>query len=237
MIKTEELIELLKTIDTTKSGHFINEKVDFDLTYFLNNVSTETQFEIVKTHEGNYSIVKESPFMTTDFSKQSIFFDFHADGLYYRNNVPTLVILFCSNKGKQKSDTAFIDTDLLAPLIAEHKQLMEKLSIVYVGRNGEDNENKLLQKHKWTGERFLTLGSRAYIRPSKDLEVKDYPILRDIADLTTEIYSQISKAEIITHRWTDNDFILFDNQRFLHARFGSEQDVERELIRVWLDKK
>ncbi|HKR04928.1 MAG TPA: TauD/TfdA family dioxygenase [Bacteroidia bacterium] len=237
MISTNELFEKIRSINTSESGCFLHYNVDLDLKLFIDKVSEFTFFKIINSFEGPFTIIKDLGINSADYSKQSGFFDFHTDGLYNQNNIPSLVFLYCKTKGKQINHTTFIDGNSFSKLIVEKRSLLNKLSLVFVNRNGEDIENNLIQIHKWTNEILIILGDRAFIRPRKSIEAKEYPTLREISEITNKIFSIIKEGNKIIHTWENNDLLIFDNQRFLHSRQGKETDIERELIRICLDKK
>ncbi|WP_345213697.1 TauD/TfdA family dioxygenase [Mucilaginibacter gynuensis] len=193
-------------------------------------------FKIVDSNDGKITIIQDSGVESADYSKTSGFFDFHADGLQYENDTPSLVLFYCKNQGVQINHTAFFDTKHFETLIENDIDLLSKLSVVFVDRMGRERENSLLQNHKWTGDICLTLGDRAFLKPRNNLDKSKIPSLREISRISEKIFKTINDVTCHVHKWKNNDLIIFDNQKYLHSRVGMGIDKKRELIRICLDK-
>jgi len=235
MLSTLEFIAQLERLDYNRSGIFERFQVNLNIGEFFTFLKN-TDINPIASHDGMLSIVKDSGELTTDYSKQSLNFDFHTDGLYYKN-IPPLVILYCANPGYGSTNTLFADSFDIIDQLDDYLTTLQKLGVVYVGRDGTQYFSRLIQQHPRTNEKCLVFGSRAFLRPDiESIPVNNLPSIREICNAGKQLLGAIDTCHKIAHKWQTNDLIVFDNIRYLHARASEGQDTNRELFRIWLSK-
>ena len=185
--------------------------------------------------QGPVSVVEET-FSATDYSATTVAFDVHNDGLYLKS-LPRFVLLYCNDAGRGDTPTVFCDSSVAASRVLNlpMRDTFCRLSTVYIGRDGEEHETKLIQTHPSTKRPVLVLGSRAYLRSSRGLSVDLIPTLRELSSALNEIYHAIECSIVDQKRWRKGDVVIFDNYQYLHARRADRPDEKRRLKRIWFD--
>src|SRR5947208_3555522 len=102
-----ELGEILKNATKSLSGKVMVLRGDFDRDGLLATLR-DSSLVVMPSSDGNISIVQESG-DSSDFSRQSGYFDLHKDGLYHRTP-PHFVLLYCEDAGRGDSPTVVADT-------------------------------------------------------------------------------------------------------------------------------
>jgi alpha-ketoglutarate-dependent taurine dioxygenase len=188
---------------------------------------------LTESSDGNYSIVRDQE-SHLDFSQKGGFFDLHQDGLGH-HNVPDVGILFCVNPGKGTNPTIFCDTLEIIRRLTEDEHTLETmngLQFVYIDKSGREQIHPFLAMHDLTGEPFLYLGSRGYLRQRS---VDQAPSIRDISNLLNRIFELADNATFLEHYWQKGNLIIWDNHRLLHGRGCQTRDRDRRLIRFLLN--
>ena len=104
---------------------------------------------------------------------------------------------------------------------------------MYIGKSGQNFSCNLIGRHSRTGEFALNIGARVFFRPRVDVPIADIPSARDTATAISTLYRYVDQNITRIHFWKAGDLIVFDNQRYIHARFAQAKDYKRELVRVW----
>jgi hypothetical protein len=193
-------------------------------------------FNVVPASDGDLSIVQGGD-SRVDLSRASGQFDFHLDGLYM-NRLPHWVLLACEDPGSSTTFTRFADsTQVIKQLDKEILDVLAALAIVYVSKSGDAHRQPLVGVHPTSGEPALMLGSRAYVELDPQLAggVANLPTIREVTDAMVVVFAAVEASVVQEIRWQRGDAVLFDNYRYLHARWGKAPDPERRLRRVWLD--
>jgi alpha-ketoglutarate-dependent taurine dioxygenase len=234
MLSTADFVDKLRLSTEELDGLLLKEQVAFDSAEFI-ALLPEVGLSLVSTSEGMISIVRGGGDVR-DLSRSVLSFDYHTDGLYY-NPVPRFVVLLCENPGSGLSTTRLSDGSCaLASLEEADREVLEQLEIVYVGKDGRQHSQKLIQPHPLGGRNVLLLGSRAFVRPFYEGDrVAELPTLREVVSAFKNLFDAIDSALVHEEEWLPGNVIVFDNYRYLHCRFTRGLDSERSLLRLWIN--
>lgn len=233
MITTRAFIKRLASVNLKAGDTLLREQVDFDLHEFV-DLLPETGLSLVNNSEGLFSRVKGGGDLR-DLSRSVLAFDYHTDGLYHRH-VPQFVMLLCENPGSGLATTRLSDGRAALGLLQQADyEVLHRLETVYIGKDGRQHSQQLVQRHPATLDEVLLLGSRAFIRPFYEGDdVAKLPTLREILNAGARLLEAIDNSVIHEEVWQVGNALIFDNLRYLHCRFARGNDPERTLLRMWL---
>jgi alpha-ketoglutarate-dependent taurine dioxygenase len=234
MITTPDLLSQLARIDEGRSDLIFRAKVEFDSAAFLAGLP-DVGLEVIPSKDGPLSYVVDGG-EPADKSKSTETFDFHTDGLY-RTNLPRYVLLYCIDAGSATVTTKLSDGKLALQLIRKLPEppRLDKLSAVYVARDGQRYPRSIVQQHPATGEDVLAFGSRAYFEPDlTGYPAIELPTLREAARAGVTLFDAIDRCTCYEMIWSAHELLMFDNLRFVHKREARQRDTDRRLLRVWL---
>lgn len=196
----------------------------------------QSSMNIVPSSDGDVSTVSEAG-DKSDYSRQTSYFDFHKDGLYYPEP-PHFLMLLCEDPGRGDTPTVVVDTRPVVAEIARRPELgiLREVEMVYRGKTGDEQAHPLIGKHPSAGWPILNLGSRAFLRPSTKIPTPS-TTLRQMVAAMTEVYRLLDNAVVLRHRWKAGEVLLLDNHTFVHGREANAVDHNRKLARIWLTSK
>jgi alpha-ketoglutarate-dependent taurine dioxygenase len=199
-------------------------------------VRSSQHFNLVQSFDGYVSEVYEwdDPL---DKSKSSKKFNFHADGLYYKN-IPEIIWLYCVRPWIWDNTTYLIDTtQALNELTPDILQVLSKLEYTYVWRDSKLHPRSLLEEDPLSMSRALVtnLSAKWFISPSLKHNLW-MPELFEQQEATYALKQALDRNRIYCHKWQSKELLLVNNNRYLHGRNESAHGVDtmRFLYRFWL---
>ncbi len=233
-LSTSELVNWLKGEGNDQGIHILTVK--FEPETFEAALPTGKLF-IEPSNDGLIAEVLqgEDP---NDKSRDSRYFGLHKDGLY-KPRLPSNVLLACANPGNGNIGTFFSDTRAAVQALGTGEadvDVLRVLQSIYIGRDGKEYKKPLIGIDRHGGP-TINYGV-GYIRPFEGLPLSIYPYFEEQARAVMALMHATREAVFYTHQWRRGDLIVFDNERFMHGRSGSEQvDCNRHLYRVWIDRE
>jgi len=227
MVTLEALLERLAQDLETSEPILISDLIsDFSPELLVAN-SGHHNFSVISSSDGPVSRVFQGS-DRRDLSQQTGAFGWHKDGLYH-TRLPQLVLLYCEDAGRGDSDTRLADCaqawDLLDPAVRED---WHQLELVYIGRDGQRFPRPLVEPHSRTGQQLINASQRALVRPAPPA------IGANRREVLDEIGEKLDLTRVHSQRWEAGAILVFDNERFAHARVASAPDLQRKLVRIWL---
>jgi alpha-ketoglutarate-dependent taurine dioxygenase len=204
----------------------------------LRSTLKAAEVTIIPSNDGDIATVYESG-RSRDHSHQTGHFDLHKDGLY-RRLLPQFVLLYCNAPGRGDTPTIISDTRPVAQAIEKRPELriLKDVDLVYRSRSGREHTRPFIESHPLYRWRVMNLGARAYLRPRLNSHLtKEAPTLREITTAMAEVYKLFDKTVELKHFWQAGDFLLIDNNCFVHGREAKCTDRGRTLFRVWISMK
>lgn len=154
----------------------------------------------------------------------------HNDGLS-GDAVPRGLLLYCEHPGALGSPTLLADSrDVVAKLSKETERKLLEFECVYYTSRGHEVSHPVLSLDE-SGHPLIRLGQRACVR-ARSARCWD---LRETHSLMSELYWAIDSSISSRQTWQEGKLLLFNNQRFLHARDAPGADPRRHLVRAWLN--
>lgn len=231
-ISTDALVDWLSKNQRTITINLL--KVDFNPDIFLKRMQDLPSLSVVRSNDGLIAEVIQGE-DKNDKSRDSTKFDLHTDGAYYPIP-PELVILHCTNPGTVNIQTIFSDTRKAIRLLdTADIELLQKLEYYYIGRQGKEYVQPVIEAHFLDQEWVSNITARGYVRPSLSRQsLHDLPGMFDYIPSVQKFLRHIEENIMYKHTWKKNDCIIFDNHRFLHGRESDGVDRKRHLYRIWL---
>ena len=219
------------------------QNIDFDRNRFMEGIKNSRVFSLLKSFDGYVSDVLEQWWknMTNnhfhDKSKSSGVFNFHADGLYYKD-IPEIIWLYCVDSGYWDANTYLIDTKKAIKEVSTRAQsVLQTLQYSYIWRNWQHHPRNLLEQDPLASvPDFITnLSARGFISPLF-ATWDDMPEIDTQNEAIFELIKALKNNVSYEHTWKKWDMLLLNNNHFLHGRSPSIYgvDVKRHLVRFWL---
>lgn len=173
-----------------------------------------------------------------DWNKLSEDFYFHQDGSHLPVR-PEYVALLCVHPGDGNATTIFTDArkiynDLLKDFSVE---FLSSLVAVYIDKNKTTYKRPLVEKNRM-GENFVN--TFHFLEPDVELlKESDRRIFNILLPKLLISYERLQNENIVySHRFKENDLLIFKNRECHHSRIGMSQgDDTRFLYRIWLSRK
>ncbi len=231
-LSTEGFVQWLKENHRQCSLELL--KVHFDPDLFLSEMEGIDELSILRSNDGLIAEVIHGEDQN-DKSRDSTKFDLHTDGAYYERP-PQFVILHCVDPGTTNIQTIFADTrSALEALEIKDIDLLKTLDYTYIGRQGKEYQQPVVEPHFESGKLISNITARGYVKPSvAKQKLHELPGMFDYVQAFQRFLSQLEKETVYRHTWKKDDLVIFDNHRFLHGRESEGIDKKRHLYRIWL---
>lgn len=210
----------------------------FDPHEFIGILKRSNRFEILNSFDGEVATVTHEN-NKIDLSRQSLDFDIHTDGAYYKNP-PHFLMLHCVHPGNEPIKTYASNTTTAISKIPNRQNVLENLDYYYVDRNNEEHRHPLIQRHFADENLISNFTSKGYVKPSRRSFVSGTnPNISDTVLSVSEFINSLNNSIELEESWKAGRTLIMDNHTYLHGRknINNKVDELRKLYRIWFSIK
>lgn len=205
---------------------------DFEIQEIIKNIRKSSIFQLLKSFDWIISNVKHTEDWI-DKSRQSTDFNLHTDWLYYKD-VPEIIGLYCENQWRWDTTTYLCETSSIIKGYNETELgILNKLEYTYIWRDWGLHTRDLIEIDPLSWEKITNLSAKWYISPYKFLWT-EIPDFFDYMEICHDLNKKIKNSICYEHTWEKWDFLLINNNKYLHWRKWREVDLKRSLFRAWI---
>ncbi len=196
-------------------------------------IETSKFLSFMKSSDGFIShIVQTHTAWSIDNSKSSTNFNMHTDGLYY-SQVPEIVGLYCIDPWVHGATTYIVDTErAIKSLDPGDINILKQLKYTYMWKDWTLFPRELIEIDPLTKTEITNISARWFISPHIYSDQESLDVFTS-SSIINKLHKTLLDSVAYEHIWKEGDFILFNNNKYLHGRKWNIKDSKRHLRRVW----